>query len=144
MVQSGSASEGQISIENVTRGPAKEGSFVAIQLPRWPPITGGLTRRYPAESSALESPSSDQDQAAGSVCALFSVRTSIIAVTTCRNDPHTHVQPLRRHRSEQASYQDPTSTEHRAAKASRTRDKQTCSTPGACPDSRNINSCDHQ
>ena len=36
-------SEVQISIENVISGPVKEASLVAIQLPRWPPITGGLT-----------------------------------------------------------------------------------------------------
>ena len=44
-------SEVQISIENVIRGPVKEGSFVAIQLPRWPPFFSlGLTaRRIPGE-----------------------------------------------------------------------------------------------
>ena len=42
-IQPNPKSEVQISIENVISGPVKEGSFVAIQLPRWPPITGGLT-----------------------------------------------------------------------------------------------------
>ena len=36
-------SEVQISIENVIRGPVKEGSFVAIQLPRLPPFSLDLT-----------------------------------------------------------------------------------------------------
>ena len=38
-VQPNLKSEVQILIENVISGPVKEGYFVAIQLPRWPPFS---------------------------------------------------------------------------------------------------------
>ena len=42
-IQPNPESEVQISIENIIRGQVKEGSFVAIQLPRWPPFSSGST-----------------------------------------------------------------------------------------------------
>ena len=43
-IQPNPKSEVQISIENVISGPVKEGSFVAIQLPRLPPFSCGSTQ----------------------------------------------------------------------------------------------------